>query len=234
MPTSKQITIAIDGHSGSGKSATAKMIARKLHLKHIDTGAMYRAVTYELLKRGMDFHQEIRIKALLPTLCISFAFDSVKGENQTFCNGKNIESQIRSLAVSQAVSQVSALPFVREFLQKQQREMGKVGGVIAEGRDIGSRIFPNAELKIFMTADLEIRAQRRYQELKEQNVEVAIAEIYENLKARDSLDSSRPTDALRPCSDAIILDTSKYSLQEQCDWIIEKAKALSNEVFFNL
>lgn len=232
MSQSKRLTIAIDGYSGCGKSATAKLVAQKLQLKHIDTGAMYRAVTYELLKSNIAFSQELTIKRLLPTLSISFEFDSGTGKTQTFCNGKNIETQIRSIEVSQAVSQVAALPFVREFLQEQQREMGKSGGVIAEGRDIGSRIFPKAELKIFMIADLEIRAQRRYQELKKQNKKVEITEVYENLKVRDEIDTIRLIDPLKPCPDALTLDTSHRSLGEQCNWIIEKAKALSNQVNF--
>lgn len=220
----KKIIIAIDGFSSCGKSTIAKTLAEKLHYVYINTGAMYRAVTLYLLDNGIDFNDIDAVKNALPKIKIHFDFDSEKG-NCTFLNEVNVEAEIKTMRVANAVSPVSAISEVRREMVRQQQEMGKAKGVVLEGRDIGTVVFPNAELKIFMTADVEIRTQRRYAELVKNNQVVSFDAVKKNLLERDRIDSTREDSPLKQAEDAKVLDNSVLSPTEQLDlayhWAIE-------------
>ena len=220
-----KITIAIDGYSSTGKSTFAKNIAKRLGYIYVDTGAMYRAVTLYCIENGLigtdgtpDAKEIIR---RLPEIKISFAYNSQTGKSETMLNGVNVEADIRGIEVSRYVSPVSAIPEVREQMVELQREMGKHGGVVMDGRDIGTVVFPHAELKIFMTADPKIRAIRRFNELKKKGQSVSLQEVEENIAHRDYEDSHRATSPLRQAEDAIVLDNSNVSPDEQLVWFDE-------------
>jgi len=220
-----KIIIAIDGHSSCGKSTVAKDIAHKLGLTYIDTGAMYRAVTLFAIQQNIIKEGQIDTKKLLESINnidISFIQNKETQIVETFLNGTNVEKEIRSLEISNHVSQISTYGFVRNRLVELQREMGKKGGVVLDGRDIGTVVFPNADLKIFMTASPEVRAQRRYNEMIEKDPNVTFAQILENLKTRDHIDSTRSESPLKIAEDAIILDNSLMTQEEQLQWILEK------------
>ncbi len=225
--TEKKIIIAIDGHSSCGKSTLAKSLARELGYVYIDSGAMYRAVTLYALRNGWIVNgQPDRQKIIegIKDISISFQWDEATEKNVTFLNGENIEEEIRQLAVSQNVSPISTIAEVRSEMVKQQRENGKNKGIVMDGRDIGTVVFPDAELKIFMTASPEIRSQRRFLELKEKGVDVNFEEILQNVEERDSIDSGRDVSPLRKADDALVLDNSHLTRAEQLRWSLNKVE----------
>jgi len=231
--TAKKIIIAIDGHSSCGKSTMAKSLAQELGYIYIDSGAMYRVVTLYALRNGLinngvpDIQKIIRE---LKNIKITFKWDEISGKNTTFLNGENVEEEIRRLEVSQNVSPISTIAEVRHEMVKQQRENGKNKGIVMDGRDIGTVVFPEAELKIFMTASPEIRAQRRYLELKEKGVEVDFNSILQNVEGRDEIDSSRAVSPLKKADDALILDNSNLTREEQLKWTLEKVKEITDRI----
>ena len=221
----KKIIIAIDGYSSCGKSTMAKDLARTIGYTYIDTGAMYRAVTLYAMRHNLIEDDKVDADALaaqMDNIHITFGRDEATGLPFTRLNGENIEREIRSLAVSAHVSPVSALPFVRSALTRQQQEMGRAGGVVMDGRDIGTTVFPDAELKIFVTASPEIRAQRRYDELKAKGQAVNFDEILENVKQRDYIDQHREVSPLRKANDALLLDNSHLTIEQQKEWLAEQ------------
>jgi len=212
----KKINIAIDGYSSCGKGTLAKELAKELNYLFIDSGAMYRAVTLALIRRNIAVDDITSIEKLLPQLAISFEFNKTLNHYQTLLNGDNIESEIRTMEVSNLVSPVSKIDAVRDFLVKQQRTIGLNKGVVMDGRDIGTVVFPNAELKIFMTAQPEIRAQRRLAELRQKgDVLTSFEEVLENLSSRDLQDSTRANSPLLQAADAIVIDNSNLNREEQ-------------------
>lgn len=222
----KKIVIAVDGFSSCGKSTLAKALACKLQYIYIDSGAMYRAVTLYALRNGMIENGTPDKKTLIANLDkikISFRLNPGKGENLTFLNDENIENEIREPLVSDNVSQVSAIGEVRREMVKQQQEMGKNRGIVMDGRDIGTVVFPDAELKIFMTADPEIRAHRRYKEIISKWIDVSFEEVQQNIASRDYLDQNREESPLKKADDAIVLDNSYMTPQQQLDWAVEQA-----------
>lgn len=225
----KKIIIAIDGHSSCGKSTFAKAIAARLGYIFIDTGAMYRAVTLYALENGaieMGILDEQRIVAMLPEIDINFRFNPQRGASDIYVNGDLVEGKIRTIEVSNYVSQVSSVGAVREKLVALQQQMGLKRGVVMDGRDIGTVVFPDAELKIYMTADPMVRAERRYKELTAKGDKVTLEEIYENVVSRDKADMSRAISPLRKADDAIVLDNSHMSVEEQMEWFLAKYNAI--------
>ena len=223
MKTTRNIVIAVDGHSSCGKSTVAKEVAKAIGIAYIDTGAMYRAVTLAALRRGLispDGPDSEAIAALLPSIEISFDFDQAQGRNTTYLNGENVEDEIRSMPVSQSVSAVSAIAAVRQKLTEWQRQMGQRQSVIMDGRDIGTAVFPNADLKIFMTARPEVRARRRFDEMTAKGQEPVFEQVMANVVERDRQDSTRALNPLRKADDAVELDNSDISRQEQYDFIL--------------
>ena len=228
----KKIIIAIDGHSSCGKSTVAKSLARKLNYIYIDSGAMYRAVTLYSLRKGWikdGVPDEGKIISGLEEIEISFKWDGIAEKNITYLNSENVEEEIRQLEVSRNVSPVSTIAGVRHEMVKQQRKNAKNKGVVMDGRDIGTVVFPDAELKIFMTAEPDIRAKRRYNELKGKNAIVDYDEILKNVTERDEIDSGREVSPLKKADDAVVLDNSYLSREEQLDWALQRV----NEVIGN-
>ena len=226
-PSKKRIVIAIDGHSSCGKSTVAKELARKLGYTYIDSGAMYRVVTLYALRNGLIKNHIPDVEKLvegLKNIQITFNWDEETGRNTTFLNDENVEEEIRQLAVSENVSPVSTIAEVRAEMVKQQRENGKNKGIVMDGRDIGTVVFPDAELKIFMTASPEIRAQRRFDELTGKGEQVSYEEILKNVQERDFIDSTRETSPLRKADDAVVLDNSDMTRDEQLRWAISKVE----------
>lgn len=222
----KKIIIAVDGYSSCGKSTVAREIAAKLNYIFIDSGAMYRAVTLYFLRNGLIREGTINMDLLpgaLQAIHITFSFNPASSHNDIFLNGENVEQEIRQLTVAQYVSQVAAIAEVRQFLVAQQQEMGKSKGIVMDGRDIGTVVFPDAELKIFMTADARIRAQRRFDEMIAKNEQVNFSEILANITERDRYDESRAESPLRKANDAIVLDNSYLTKEEQFEWILREA-----------
>ena len=220
----KKITIAIDGHSSCGKSTMAKALARKVGYVYVDTGAMYRSVTLYALRHDL-FREDGSIKTEeLETALKDMVIEQklVDGKTTTFLNGENVERDIRTLEVSNHVSPVAALPFVRTALVAQQQRMGENGGIVMDGRDIGTVVFPNAELKIFVTASAEVRAQRRYDELKEKGMPADYEDILKNVQERDYIDSHREVSPLRQADDALLLDNSHMTIPEQDEWLMQR------------
>lgn len=221
----KKITIAIDGYSSCGKSTMAKDLAREIGYIYIDSGAMYRAVTLYCLGNGIFTAEGIdieKLKKAMPSIQINFILNPETQRPMTCLNGVVVEDRIRNMEVSSRVSPIAALGFVREALVKQQQEMGKAKGIVMDGRDIGTVVFPNAELKIFVTASAEIRAQRRYDELKAKGQEASFEEILANVKERDYIDMNREVSPLRQAEDAILLDNSHLTIEEQKQWLQEQ------------
>lgn len=226
----RKIIIAIDGHSSCGKSTMAKSLARELGYIYIDSGAMYRAVTLFALRTGLINNGKPDIEKIiadLKNIKITFKWDENSGRNTTFLNGENVEEEIRMLEVSENVSPISTIAEVREEMVKQQRENGVNKGIVMDGRDIGTVVFPDAEMKIFMTASPEIRAQRRFQELKEKGLIVDFEEILQNVEVRDEIDSNRKVSPLKKADDALILDNSFLSREEQLNWTLKKVKEIT-------
>lgn len=222
----KKIVIAIDGFSSCGKSTMAKDLAREVGYIYVDTGAMYRAVTLFAMRNDVFDAEgnidETRLKALLPDVKLTFQLNNETKLPEVCLNGENVERYIRTLEVSQHVSPIAALPFVREKLVEQQQAMGNEKGIVMDGRDIGTVVFPNAELKIFVTASAEIRAQRRFKELETKGMPADFDEILQNVEQRDYIDTHRETSPLRQADDALVLDNSHLTIAEQKAWLMEK------------
>lgn len=221
----KKITIAIDGFSSCGKSTMAKDLAREIGYIYIDSGAMYRAVTLYSLQHNLIQGETIDtdgLKNQLKDIHISFKLNPETGRPDTYLNDVNVEADIRTMAVSSKVSLIAALDFVRQAMVMQQQEMGKAKGIVMDGRDIGTTVFPDAELKIFVTASPEIRAQRRYDELKGKGQEANFDDILENVKQRDYIDQHREVSPLRKADDALLLDNSHMTIAEQKQWLTEQ------------
>ncbi len=220
----KKIVIAVDGFSSCGKSTFARAIAARLGYIFIDTGAMYRAVTLYAINNGALIDGVIntsRVEEILPQINITFQFNSERGASDAYINGKYVEDQIRTIEVSSRVSEVSSIGAVREKLVSMQQQMGSQRGVVMDGRDIGTVVFPDAEIKLFMTADPAIRAQRRYLELTAKGETVSLEEIEENVVSRDTADMNRAISPLRRADDAIELDNSHMSVEEQMEWFLQ-------------
>jgi len=233
IKSDKKIIIAIDGYSSSGKSTLAKEIARLLNYKYIDSGAMYRAVTLFALRNNIinEVNHQInkeKLQKLIGQIHINFIYNSERNKQETYLNNENVEDEIREMNVSNNVSFISKIGFVREKMVSFQQEMGKEKGIVMDGRDIGTVVFPNAELKIFMNAKAQIRAERRYLELKEKNIDVSYEDILDNVKKRDHIDETRDESPLKKAQDAIELDNSNMNKQEQLDWIIGLVKERIN------
>ena len=228
----KKIVIAIDGHSSSGKSTMAKDLAKAIGYTYIDTGAMYRAVTLYALRHQLfagDQIDEAALQAALPALEIAFRMNAESGRPDTYLNGENVEKEIRGMEVANHVSPVAALGFVRKALVAKQQAMGKEKGIVMDGRDIGTVVFPEAELKLFVTASPEVRAQRRVDELKAKGMPASYEEVLANVKQRDFIDSTRAESPLRQAPDAVVLDNSHMSLAEQKQWILAQYKRVIAE-----
>ena len=229
----KKITIAIDGYSSCGKSTMAKDLAREVGYIYVDTGAMYRAVTLFAMRNGVfdadDNIDDARLKALLPDVKLTFKLNSETKLPEVCLNGECVERDIRTLEVSQHVSPIAALPFVREKLVEQQQAMGKEKGIVMDGRDIGTVVFPDAELKIFVTASAEIRAQRRFKELEAKGMPANFDEILQNVEQRDYIDTHRETSPLRQADDALVLDNSHLTIADQKVWLMEKFNERTQE-----
>ncbi len=220
-----KIVIAIDGYSGCGKSSTAKAVAKELGYTYIDTGAMYRAATLHFLNNHLSLNPN-DIEKGLNTLTIAFHLNPKTQLQETYLNGLNVDDEIRTMRVSDSVSEIAAVPAVRKDLVAQQQRLAKKKGVVMDGRDVGSVIFPDAELKIFMTADLETRAIRRQAELLEKGEMVSLEDIKRNLSSRDEVDSSRSVGPLIKVEDAIEIDTSNITFTEQVEEIVQKAREI--------
>lgn len=221
----KKITIAIDGYSSCGKSTMAKDLAREIGYVYVDTGAMYRAVTLFCIQNNLFDGNEVDVEGLrakMDEIHISFRFNATTGRPDTYLNGELVEDRIRTMEVSSRVSPVAAIGFVREAMVRQQQEMGKGGGVVMDGRDIGTTVFPDAELKIFVTASAEVRAKRRYDELTAKGETCDMDEILANVKERDYIDSHREVSPLRQADDAIVLDNSFMTIPEQKAWLMKQ------------
>lgn len=224
----KKIIIAIDGHSSCGKSTMAKDLAREVGYIYVDSGAMYRAVTLWALRQNYFNGNEINTEALekdMPGISITFRLNDETRLPETYLNDENVEKEIRSLEVSSRVSPIATLPFVREALTRWQQQLGAEKGIVMDGRDIGTAVFPEAELKIFVTASAEVRAQRRYDELKAIGMEASYEDILQNVKERDYIDSHRAMNPLRQADDAIVLDNSELTIAEQKQWLLDKFHA---------
>ena len=227
MDSPKKIVIAIDGYASCGKSTMAKELARKIGYVYIDSGAMYRAVTLYCIEEGLFEGDALQLDALrrrIDNIDISFRLNAGTGRPETYLNGRNVEREIRSMAVSSKVSHVAAVGFVRSKLVALQQAMGKEKGIVMDGRDIGTVVFPDAELKIFLTASPEVRAQRRVDELRGKGQTVSYEEVLHNVKERDRIDETREVDPLRRADDALLLDNSAMTLQQQ-EWLPGLLKA---------
>ena len=237
----KKIIIAIDGHSSCGKSTMAKQLAKEIGYVYVDTGAMYRAVTLYALRNGLfpeEGIKEAELKAAVEAgkIQISFQFNPETGRPDTYLNGEKVEDEIRQMAVSNHVSPIAALPFVRALLTQQQQAMGKAKGIVMDGRDIGTAVFPQAEMKVFVTASAEVRAERRYKELmgkattEEEKAALNFQEILKNVQERDYIDSHRETAPLRQAEDALVLDNSHLTREEQSAWLLAKYQEIVGKI----
>ena len=221
----KKITIAIDGHSSCGKSTMAKDLAREVGYVYVDTGAMYRCVTLYALRNGLftdNGINEDELRRQMDNIHITFRFNAEAGRPDTYLNGELVEREIRTMEVSNHVSPIATLGFVRQAMVAQQQEMGRGGGVVMDGRDIGTVVFPHAELKIFVTASAEVRAQRRYDELRQKGMDADYADILKNVQERDYIDSHREVSPLRQADDALLLDNSEMTIAQQKEWLLEQ------------
>ena len=229
----KKITIAIDGFSSCGKSTMAKDLAKEIGYIYVDTGAMYRSVTLFALRHNLfnadGTIREEELKEQMKDINISFQLNKTTGRPDTYLNGENVENAIRTMEVSSHVSPIATLAFVREALVAQQQRMGAEKGIVMDGRDIGTVVFPKAELKIFVTASAEVRAQRRYDELKAKGMDADYADILKNVEERDYIDSHRATSPLRKADDAIELDNSTLTIAEQKKWLYEQYRKAAEE-----
>ena len=221
----KKIIITIDGWSSCGKSTLAKQMAKVLGYVYIDSGAMYRAITLYFLRNSIDWTVTEEVKEALKNISMEFAFNEKLQQSEILLNGENVEYLIRDLIVAEKVSDVATIKEVREFAVAQQQQMGKKKGIIMDGRDIGTTVFPNAELKFFMTADISVRVERRFKEMYEKNPNVTVEEVKNNLEMRDYIDSNREISPLLKAEDAIILDNTNLTMEQQLKFalsLIEK------------
>lgn len=217
-----KITVAIDGYSSCGKSTLAKQLAAALHYNYVDTGAMYRAVTLYIIRNQLDLFHPEQIRDAIEHINIEFRINPETRQQETYLNGENVEDEIRvNPRVVSAVSNVSAISEVRRFLVKQQQALGKQKGIVMDGRDIGTVVFPDAELKLFVTADPVVRAQRRLDELEEKGQHTTFDEVLANLEKRDHIDSNRADSPLKQADDALVLDNSNMSREEQFEWVMK-------------
>jgi cytidylate kinase len=219
----KRIIIAIDGYSSCGKSTLAKALAKSLHYAYLDSGAMYRAVTLYFLDHQVDYHDAAAVETALSD--IEIHFERVEGQNRTFLNGRDVERDIREMRINEHVSPVSAISAVRRAMVRQQQEMGKRRGIVADGRDIGTVVFPDAELKVFLVADPDVRTSRRHLELAAKGIDAEWADIRRNLLERDHIDSSRADSPLRQAEDAVVIDNTLLSEAQQLEHAVALAKA---------
>lgn len=223
-----KIIIAIDGYSSCGKSTLAKQLAQELGYRYIDSGAMYRAITLYFLRNNIDLTDHESVLRALPDIHLSFEYNEETGRSEIFLNDENVERYIRDMIVAEKVSEVAAIRDVRAFAVAQQKKIGKKKGLVMDGRDIGTVVFPDAELKIFMTADLEIRVKRRFEELCEAGQAVAMEDVKHNLAMRDYIDSNREESPLRQAEDAVVLDNSNLTREEQLKvvlgWVQERVQ----------
>ncbi|MBN8790432.1 MAG: (d)CMP kinase [Terrimonas sp.] len=223
----KKIIITIDGWSSCGKSTLAKQLAKELNYVYIDSGAMYRAITLYFLRNSIDWKKEKAVKEALENIQLEFRTNDVTKKTEIYLNDENVEYIIRDLVVAEKVSEVAAIKQVRDFAVAQQRKMGGKKGIVMDGRDIGTVVFPKAELKIFMTADNAIRVERRFKELFAQNPNITIEEVKNNLEMRDYIDSHREVSPLRQAEDAMVLDNSNITQEQQLkkalEWVKERA-----------
>jgi len=229
----QKIIIAIDGFSSCGKSTLAKAMAKNLQYVFIDTGAMYRAVALFFLRAGIDFDNTTAIAAALNKITLQFKYNPASLQSDMYLNEENVEQEIREMRVSQKVSEVAAIALVRDFAVAQQQAMGESKGIVMDGRDIGTVVFPKAELKIFVTASPDIRVQRRFLELSAKNAAITVAEISENLQHRDLIDTTREHSPLKQADDALVLDNSNMSRESQLDialqWAQERINHANNQ-----
>lgn len=228
----KKITIAIDGYSSCGKSTMAKDLAKEIGYIYVDTGAMYRSVALYAIRHHL-FNEDGSVKVTelekeMPNIHISFKLNTQTGCPDCFLNGELVEKEIRSLEVSNHVSPVAAVPFVREALVKQQQKMGEDKGIVMDGRDIGTTVFPDAELKIFVTASSQVRAQRRFDELKAKGMPADFNDILKNVEERDYIDTHREVSPLKKAEDAITLDNSNLTIAQQKEWLLQHFKEIVN------
>ena len=225
----KKIIITVDGWSSCGKSTMARQMAKELNYIFIDSGAMYRAITLFFMRNKVDLTSKISIDHAINNITLSFAINPLNGNNEIFLNGENVDALIRGMSVASKVSEVAAIKEVRDFAVAQQRLIGTHKGIVMDGRDIGTAVFPDAELKIFMTADVEVRVARRYKELVSTNPNITIEEVKANLEARDYADSNREISPLRKANDAIVLDNSLLTPDEQLTLALTWAKECMND-----
>jgi len=224
----KKIIIAIDGLSGCGKSSTAKLLAKEMGYKYLDSGAMYRAVTLYIIENSIDYKNLKKLKTILGKIRLEFIKNITSDSYDIYLNNENVAKKIRSKKVSELVSEISKISIIRKKLVQMQRSIGDKKGIVMEGRDIATVVFPNAELKIFMKADLNVRAQRRFNEFGKSGKKISLEEVKLNLIDRDNKDSNRKDSPLKITSDSLILDTTSISLQDQIEFIKKEAKKLIN------
>ncbi len=229
----KKIIIAVDGYSSCGKSTLAKDLAKELNYIYIDSGAMYRAVTLYFMDENIEIKDTNAINAALEKIQIRFRLNEILSRNETYLNDRNVEELIRSPQVSSRVSEVSAIKEVRQFLVKQQKEMGKERGIVMDGRDIGTVVFKDAELKLFITADVEVRAKRRHLEMMEKGISITIDEVKQNLDHRDHIDTHRAESPLYKANDAILIDNTILTRPQQLKLISNLAKKMIEEISEN-
>lgn len=215
-----KIIVAIDGYSACGKSTTAQLVAKALKYSYVDSGAMYRAVTLYFMRNHINPTNPKQVAKALSEIEIGFRYNPLTGKSDTLLNTENVEDEIRTMEISNRVSEVSALPEVRKEMVAQQQKMGKKKGLVMDGRDIGTTVFPNAELKVFMTANMEIRAYRRQQELLAKDQLIPLIEIEKNLSERDRIDTSRKDSPLRKADDAIVIDNTQLTIDEQVEIVL--------------
>ncbi len=220
----KKIIITLDGFSSCGKSTLARQLANELNYVFIDSGAMYRAITLYFLRQHIDWQNETEVVKALGKVSLDFRYNPITGNSDMYLNDENVEALIRDMLVSENVSAVSALKAVREFAVAQQQQMGKKKGIVMDGRDIGTTVFPHAELKIFVTADPAVRVERRFRELFAKNPNITIEEVKNNLEMRDYIDSNREFSPLRKAEDAIVLDNSNLTREEQLSLALKWAR----------
>ena len=222
----KKIIITIDGWSSCGKSTLAKQLAKALHYVYVDSGAMYRAITFYFLRNNVDWKNEKAVKDDLADIELHFATNEATGQTEIYMNDENVEYLIRDLIIAEKVSEVAAIKEVRVFAVAQQRKMGEKKGIVMDGRDIGTVVFPRAELKIFMTADNAVRVERRFRELYAKNPNITIEEVKNNLEMRDYIDSHREVSPLRQAEDAVVLDNSNLTIDEQLQKALSWVKSV--------
>lgn len=227
-----KIIITVDGFSSCGKSTMARQLAKELNYVFIDSGAMYRAITLYFLRNHIDWNNAAAVEAALPNISLEFVYNDYTGKSDMYLDDENVEAMIRDMVVSENVSEVAAVKQVREFAVAQQQKMGEKKGLVMDGRDIGTTVFPNAELKIFMTADITVRVERRFKELFEKNPSITLDEVKNNLESRDYMDMNREISPLRKAADAIVLDNTDLTPDDQLsialEWAKEKARAATS------